>query len=73
MRLKYLESGDLFTSNGLFKIRNKFSRKKFPYFTQFLAKSSCLPYLYTVPDVLIFGAVKCLKEVKSRFWFTSKM
>ena len=26
-----------------------------------------------LPDVLIFGAVKCLKEVKSRFWFTLKM
>ena len=43
MRLANLESDDLFTSNGFFKIRNKFSRKKFPYFPQFLAKSSCLP------------------------------
>ena len=46
MKIEYLESEGFFTSNGLFKIRNKFSRKKFPYFPQFLAKSSCQRYLY---------------------------
>ena len=35
---------------------------------------SQVPYLkFVVPGFLIFGAVKCLKEVKSCFWFTSKM
>ena len=34
MRLKYLESEDLFTSNGLFKIWNYSSGKNFPIFGQ---------------------------------------
>ena len=34
---------------------------------------SLTEYCVLIPDVLIFGAVKCLKEVKSRFWFTSGM
>ena len=38
-----------------------------------LLNLSCLETDLILPDVLIFGAVKCLKEVKSRFWFTSKM
>ena len=32
-----------------------------------------LSWWVLIPGVLIFGAVKCLKEVKSRFWFSSKM
>ena len=32
MRLVYLESENIFTSNGFFKIRNDFNQKKLPNF-----------------------------------------
>ena len=32
-----------------------------------------IPWSLVIPGVLIFGSKKCLKEVKSRFLFTSKM
>ena len=64
MRLKYLESGDLFTSNGLFKIRNKFSRKKFPKFPQFLAKSSCQPYPWYNPHLWVSLQERWCRENK---------
>ena len=40
-----------------------------PFHEQF----DCANCATEVPGVLIFGAVKCLKEIKSRFWLTLKM
>ena len=41
MGLAYLEWEDLFTSNGFFKIWNKFSRKKFPIFSEKFVPTLC--------------------------------
>ena len=61
MRLGYLEPEGLFTSNGLFKIRKKLSRKKFLQFPQFLAKSSCQRY----PCPLIFGQASAIFKLNA--------
>ena len=65
----FLESEDLFTPNGLFKIRNKFSRKNFPILTQ--------KFMPTLGILLEF--VSCergkddLKLLKYIVWLSSKL
>ena len=57
MRVEYLESEDLFTSNGLFKIRNKFSGKNFPIFSQKFVPTLVIPVIET-PTVMVQSACK---------------
>ena len=78
MRREYLELEGLFTSNGLFKIWNNFSRKKFLQFPQFLAKSSCLPYVWLITSFWNLFKVNLLHfsgvtSSKTRMHFTSIM
>ena len=47
-------------------------KNNFEKFSKFRISRHFHPYK-KLPGVLIFGAVKCLKEVKSRFLFPSKM
>ena len=46
MRLEYLESEDLFTSNGFFKIWNYSSGENFPKTSLILPRISREPYIY---------------------------
>jgi len=52
MKIAYLESEDLFTSNGFFKIWNFFLGKIFPIFGQYFVPTLYAAYRYLYDNLL---------------------